>query len=316
MQEDSNYQNLTIREAMIFSIKFKTGFMDEKRQNEKIICILDRLGIVHTMNHFIRNLSTGEQKRLSIALELLDDPKVLWLDECTTGLDAVSSTQCIKLLKGLAMEGRTVVCTIHQPSAKILQMFDHVYAMSEGCCIYQGSVENILPFLRELELVCPCNYNPIDYLLEISNNADISCFVRHIQNGKSDEFRRNNNNNNNDDHIKFTMIDGDNNQAVIMSESRNEKGPSFSYRLWQLIIRNLLLIKRDKSNLFLRLSIHFIVGIMIGILYSKIGNDANEIFNEFKYIFMLNGFIAYSGFYSLMVKCEFHLELYNFPFNP
>ena len=100
------------------------------------------------------------------------------------------------------------------------------------------------------------------------------------------------------------MIDGDNkNRAVIASEN-SSRTPSFSYRLWQLTIRNWLLIRRDKSNVVMRLSIHLMVGIMIGILYSKIGNDANEILNEFKFIFILNGFIAYSGFYSLMIRCE------------
>lgn len=296
MQEDTNYQSLTVREAMMFSIKFKTGSLDERRQHEKIISILERLGIAQTMNHFIKSLSTGEQKRLSIALELIDEPKIIFLDECTTGLDSSSSTQCIKLLKNLAMEGRTVICTIHQPSASILKMFDHLYAMSDGCCIYAGSNENLLPFLRQLELVCPCHYNPVDYLLEISNNADITFLVRQIQNGKNEEFRKNYNNN-------FEMIDGDTNRAVIDSEISTQS-PSFSYRLWQLIIRNWLLIRRDKSNVVMRLAIHLMVGIMIGILYSKIGNDANEILNEFKFIFILNGFIAYSGFYSLMIRCE------------
>lgn len=301
MQEDTNYQNLTVHETMMFSIKFKTGYMDEQRQRERIISILERLGIAQNMNFFVKSLSTGEQKRLSIALELIDDPKIIFLDECTTGLDSSSSTQCIKLLKNLATEGRTVICTIHQPSASILKMFDHMYAMSDGCCIYEGSNENLLPFLQQLELVCPCNNNPVDYLLEIANNADITFLVRKIRNGKNEEFRKNFNNN-------FELIDGDKQLAVIATENFSQT-PSFSYRLWQLIIRNWLLICRDKSNVIMRLSIHLMVGIMIGIIYSKIGNDANEILNEFKFIFILNGFIAYSGFYSLMIRCECNLSV-------
>jgi ATP-binding cassette, subfamily G (WHITE), member 1 len=302
MQEDVNYSNLTVFEAMIFSMRFKTGFMDEKRQNEKIICILNRLGISHTMNHFIRNLSTGEHKRLSIGLELLDDPKVIFLDEPTSGLDHVSATQCIKLLKKLATEGHTVVCTIHQPSSLILKMFDHLYAMSEGFCIYQGSNEQLVPFLQRNKLCCPCSYNPVDYLLEISNGGDISFLVKQIENGKNEEFSRYNNNNNND--VEMMIDDGhksNNNKKPAAVDTRT---PSFSYRLWQLTRRNLLLIARDKSNLIMRLSIHLVVGMMIGILYRGIGNDANEILNEFKFIFILNGFIAYSGFYSLMTKRE------------
>jgi hypothetical protein len=176
-------------------------------------------------------------------------------------------------------------------------MFDHFYAMSDGCCIYQGSNENLLPFLRELKLECPCNYTPVDYLLEISNNSDITFLVKQIQNGENDEYRKNFNNNNNVD----DMIDVGYN---INQDAVTHLPPSFVYRLWQLIIRNFLLISRDKSNLVMRLSIHLLVSVMIAILYNKIGNDANEILNEFKYIFILNGFIAYSGFYSLMIRCE------------
>lgn len=291
MQENANFlPNLTVREAMEFSIKFKFGQLS----SEKCASILERLNIAHTIEQRIGDLSSGEQKRLSIALEIVDEPQVIFLDEPTTGLDSSSSTQCIKLLKKLATEGKTIVCTIHQPSRTILKMFDHIYVMNEGYCIYQGSYENLIKFLEENNLKCPSTYNPVDYLLEISN-FQFNFLVDSIRNGQNDQFRENNHKS----QPQLGMIDYNYND-----DPKSCKTPSFLYRLGQLINRTMLLMIRDKSNVIMRVSIHLMVGLLIGLLYSNIGNDANEILNEFKYIFVLNGFCAYSGFYSLMVKSE------------
>nr|CAD7262982.1 unnamed protein product [Timema shepardi] len=79
------------------------------------------------------------------------------------GLDSLSSLHCITMLKALARGGRTIVCTIHQPSATMLEMFDHVYVLAEGMCAYQGSSDNIVPFLSSVGLNCPQYHNPADY---------------------------------------------------------------------------------------------------------------------------------------------------------
>lgn len=78
-------------------------------------------------------------------------------------MDSSSSLQCIKALKALAKGGRTVVCTIHQPSATMYEMFDHVYVLSDGYCLYQGSSLNTIPYLLSVGLPCPQYHNPADF---------------------------------------------------------------------------------------------------------------------------------------------------------
>lgn len=80
-----------------------------------------------------------------------------------SGLDSSTSTQVVLLLKQLAQEGRTIVCSIHQPSALLFGMFDHLYAMAEGQCIYAGATGMLVPFLADVNLICPKSYNPSDF---------------------------------------------------------------------------------------------------------------------------------------------------------
>lgn len=165
MQQDIHQDGLTVREIMTYAADLKLGFDDLTKEQktdvvEEIIRLL-RLG--NTMDTDCNQLSGGEKKRLSIAQELLNNPPVLFLDEPTTGLDDLSSSQCIDLLRKLAHGGRTVICSIHTPSAKIFEMFDHIYVVANGQCIYQGEGENIVPFMETIGVRCPKTYNPADF---------------------------------------------------------------------------------------------------------------------------------------------------------
>lgn len=266
--------------------------------NYQINAILDDLGLRSHENTFVGDLSGGEQKRLSIALEILDDPKILFIDEPTTGLDCHSSTQCILLLKRLAQEGRNIICTIHQPSSMIFRMFDHIYALAAGRCIYQGSSDNLVPFLSELSIICPPTYNPADFLLEISNN-DYGKFnerlVEKISNGKNSTYRQLPQYHSLE-YPKFDYIMPMTQEVLKIHKILNE--------IYQLIIRNFLNSFRDKTLILLRIGVHLVLGIFIGIMYFGIGQDASNIWNISKFLFFNVFVLMFSAFSSLQTTCE------------
>jgi ABC-type multidrug transport system ATPase subunit len=299
MQEENLHKLITVGEAMMFSINFKTGSrgnIDEKKL--KVKAVLMDLGLDGRMTTFMKDLSGGQQKRLSIALELVDDPSVMFLDEPTTGLDSSSSMQCIQLLKSLAQQGKTIICTIHTPSARLFELFDHLYAMSHGHCIYQGSSRNLLTFLSELDLKCPASYNPTDFLMEIANGdygSQNSRLTHRIQNGANEIYREECNNNVIEE---FTL-----NEPEFSMKTLSK---SFINQLWNLMIRNFMIMYRDKSVLWVRLAVHITVAVLVGLVFLDTGREASRILSTFRLIYAMTMFLMYTGFYSLVTR--FSLE--------
>ncbi|EDO64381.1 AGAP009469-PA, partial [Anopheles gambiae str. PEST] len=131
--------NITVTESLEFAADLKLSPTTTIAQKSAMVVdVLKLLGLSKCAHNPVANISGGEKKRLSIGLELISNPSIMFFDEPTSGLDIIAAMQVVAHLKDLAASGRCVICVIHQPSSSILQMFDDLFVLSEGHCLYRG----------------------------------------------------------------------------------------------------------------------------------------------------------------------------------
>ncbi|XP_063235833.1 ATP-binding cassette sub-family G member 4 isoform X2 [Bacillus rossius redtenbacheri] len=308
-QDDRLQALLTVQENMRAAADLKLHVSVSAFQKNQIINeILSTLGLSSSRNTRAGDLSGGQKKRLSIALELVNNPLVMFLDEPTTGLDSSSCSQCVKLLKILARQGRTIVCTIHQPSASLFQQFDHVYVLSQGRCAYQGSTGRLVPYLAAVDLPCPLYHNPADYVIELAS-ADygpdkVALMVEGSGNGRSLQWF--------EDGETLALLPSSTQPVArksrragslmrrasttipekfreITQKKKKCPGNLQETSTWNqikvLLHRGYLKIIRDTTLTHMRLIVNAMVGLMLGVLFFRLGNDGSRTLQNYNLIF-------------------------------
>ncbi|KAF4362779.1 hypothetical protein F8388_022436, partial [Cannabis sativa] len=146
-QEDIFLGTLTVRETITYSAHLRVSNKMRKEEIENLVeKTIEEMGLQHCAdnkigNWYFRGISGGEKKRLSIGLEILTQPQIMLLDEPTTGLDSASAFFVVCTLRNIAHNGRIVVCSIHQPSGYLFDLFDDLYLLSGGEAVYFGDAK-------------------------------------------------------------------------------------------------------------------------------------------------------------------------------
>ncbi|XP_073118944.1 ABC transporter G family member 25-like [Henckelia pumila] len=176
-QDDVLYPHLTVRETLVFCSLLRLSNSVPKKEKISIAeAVINELGLSKCENtvignSFIRGISGGERKRVSIAHEMLVDPSLLILDEPTSGLDSTAAFRLVTTLGGLAAKGKTVVTSVHQPSSRAYQMFDDLLVLSEGRCIYFGKGSEAMGYFESIGFSPSFPMNPADFLLDLANGV-------------------------------------------------------------------------------------------------------------------------------------------------
>lgn len=141
-QEDVLCGTLSVRDFLMFSARLRLPqhmpLAEKSKRVEDAITLLHLDSCADTTIGGIlhRGISGGQAKRVNIAMELLINPSILLLDEPTSGLDSATSMDVIRAAKNLAKSGRTVLCTIHQPSSDIFRLFDKLILLKDGQVVF------------------------------------------------------------------------------------------------------------------------------------------------------------------------------------
>ncbi len=180
-QDDLLFEDLTVFENLYYNTSLCMANLDEQERARRVEAMLDELQQIHTRDLKVgspldKTISGGQRKRLNIAMELIREPAILFVDEPTSGLSSSDSENVMALLKAQATKGKLVMVVIHQPSSQIFKMFDKLWVLDQGGRpIYDGNpLDAIVYFRRAVQLAgtedyaCPLcgNLNP-EQLFEI-----------------------------------------------------------------------------------------------------------------------------------------------------
>nr|TKS15347.1 hypothetical protein D5086_0000033840 [Populus alba] len=205
-QNDIHSPLVTVYESLLFSawLRLPVEIDNETRKLfiEEVMELVEltplREALVGLLG--VSGLSTEQRKRLTIAVELVANPSIIFMDEPTTGLDARAAAIVMRTVRNTVDTGRTVVCTIHQPSIDIFESFDELFLLKQGGQeIYVGPVGRhsceLIKYFEGVQGVSKIKdgYNPATWMLEITSSVqEITLGVDFIDVYKHSELYRTN----------------------------------------------------------------------------------------------------------------------------
>ncbi|RID67171.1 hypothetical protein BRARA_D02264 [Brassica rapa] len=183
-QTDIHSPNITVEESLIYSAWLRlVPEIDHKTKIRFVKEVLETIELEEIKDAMVgvpgqSGLSTEQRKRLTVAVELVANPSIIFMDEPTTGLDARAAAIVMRAVKNVAETGRTIVCTIHQPSIDIFEAFDELVLLKRGgSMIYTGPLgqhsSHVIQYFESIPGVAKIkdNYNPATWMLEVTSQS-------------------------------------------------------------------------------------------------------------------------------------------------
>ncbi|KAG0349768.1 hypothetical protein BG005_010705 [Podila minutissima] len=285
VRQDDNFllSHLTVRETLQYAAELKMDHSLTKQQKHgKVEDIIDLLGLrecadVIIGNESVKGCSGGQRRRISIGMQLVTEPACLFLDEPTTGLDALTAKAVVLTLKQIAASGRTVVCTIHQPRADIWHVFDNVALLvTGGCAAYSGRADKVVEYFEEAGHIAPAFTNVPDFILDTASvntrSPELEEKTRKTVNALVERFNAR----------KAAMLESQiPEQAMGGLKKVNPQFAHFGKAFPLLTRRSFVNTFRQKGLYFNRLLQPIVVAIVMSIYFTPLGHGPDSVTSRF-----------------------------------
>jgi len=305
-QDDLLIEELTVYQNLCFNARLCLDNFSEEEIHQRTADLLSGLDLYEVKDLQVgsplnKYISGGQRKRLNIALELIREPSVLFVDEPTSGLSSTDSENVMILLKEQAARGKLVAVNIHQPSSELFKMFDRLLILDKGGypVFFGDPVEAISYFKKITERVdagqseCPVcgNINP-EEILQIIEARDVNEMGEFTNNRKIQP-------------VEWYRRYLNNIQSKLKFESIKEELPANPFKkpgfLKQFSIfsrRNLLAKLADRQYLLIALLVAPVLAVILGFLTKYVSGSESNIH---EYIFSRNENIPAFLFMSVIV---------------
>ncbi|KAF9449781.1 pleiotropic drug resistance ABC transporter [Macrolepiota fuliginosa MF-IS2] len=289
-QMDTHTPESTVREALLFSAKLRQPASVPLAEKEAYVekC-LRMCGLEDYAEATIGSLSIEHRKRTTIGVELAAKPKLLlFLDEPTSGLDSQSAWAIVSFLRSLADNGQAILCTIHQPSAELFQVFDRLLLLKKGGkTVYFGDLGvNADTLIHYFEnnggRKCQAEENPAEYMLEVIGAGATATSEQDwytIWKNSPEAVRL-------EEQIHDIHTEGRKKPAVEAAFA-SEFATSWFYQVWELLKRDHVAYWRNPTYLMAKLALNIIGGLFIGFTFFQSSNSQQGTQNKLFSIFMV-----------------------------
>lgn len=294
-QLDVHLPQSTVREALEFSALLRQPrHLSDKEKLAYVDVIVDLLELHDIEDAIIGTPGAGlgveQRKRLTIGVELVSKPTLLFLDEPTSGLDGQSSFLIVSFLRKLAATGQSILCTIHQPSAALFAGFDQLLLLKAGGnTVYFGSIEHLPKYFQKQGIDWPEDINPAEHMIDIVS-GDKSKGRDWAEVWLASEERQQ------------MMVDLEEVKKESLANATDNEENSHEYAattLTQLRVvghRCSVQLYRDVEYVMNKFMLHIMTGLIVGFSYWKIGHSyadlQNRLFSIFQFVFVAPGVIV------------------------